>query len=165
VQALVAQMRQRKSGCIINVSSIAGRLSVPPFASYCGSKWALEAFTEALAGEMKTFNVRVALVEPGIIDTAMAHRISSPVGESPYRQGARYATIFTGSLQKPFPPSLVAEKILEVASSGTWQLRHLVAPDAIHLAEWRKTMTDEEWVALNAADDATFFAASNPTQQ
>jgi NAD(P)-dependent dehydrogenase (short-subunit alcohol dehydrogenase family) len=93
VQALVAQMRKRQSGCIINVSSIAGRLSVPPFASYCGSKWALEGFTESLACEMKTFNVRVALVEPGIIDTAMAQRISRPVGESPYRQGARYATI------------------------------------------------------------------------
>jgi NAD(P)-dependent dehydrogenase (short-subunit alcohol dehydrogenase family) len=158
-------MRKRQSGCIINVSSIAGRFSAPPFASYCASKWALEGFTESLACEMKTFNVRVALVEPGIIDTAMALRISRPVGESPYRQGARYATIFTGSLQKPVPPSLVAAKILEVADSGTWQLRHLVGPDAGPLTGWRKTMTDEEWVELNAADDATFFAAVNATQQ
>ena len=43
--------------------------------------------------------------------------------------------------------------------SGTWQLRHLVGPDAVPMTENRKTMTDEEWVALNGADDATFFAA------
>jgi NAD(P)-dependent dehydrogenase (short-subunit alcohol dehydrogenase family) len=159
VQAVVAQMRVRRSGCIINVSSVAGRFSAPPFASYCASKWALEAMSEALAGEMKTFDVRVALVEPGIIDTAMAQRIGTPVAESPYRQGARYATLFAGSLQRPVPPSLVAEKIFDVFRSGTWQLRHLVGPDAVPMTENRKTMTDEEWVALNGADDATFFAA------
>src|SRR5262249_54366462 len=54
IQALVAQMRQRESGCIINVSSVAGRLSCPPLTSYCASKWALEALSEGLAGELKT---------------------------------------------------------------------------------------------------------------
>lgn len=158
VQAVIPLMRQRQSGCIMNISSIAGRFSCPPFASYCASKWALEAFSESLASEMKTFNVRVALVESGIIDTAMARRIATPVAESPYRQGARFATIFSRSLQQPVPPSLVAEKILEVANSGTWQLRHLVGLDAGSLTEWRKGMTDEEWIDVNAADDATFFA-------
>src|SRR5579863_6186171 len=69
IQALAPHMRQRRSGCIINVSSVAGRITSPPLSSYTASKWALEALSEALAGEMKTFNVRVALVEPGIIDT------------------------------------------------------------------------------------------------
>src|SRR5450631_4424402 len=41
VQAILPQMRQRKSGCIINVSSISGRISNPPLAAYCASKWAL----------------------------------------------------------------------------------------------------------------------------
>lgn len=165
VQALLPHMRERQSGCIINVSSIAGRFSTPPFASYCASKWALEALTEALACEMKTFNVRVALVEPGIIDTAMARRIGSPVAESPYRQGARFATIFSNSLQQPVPPSLVAAKVLEVADSGTCQLRHLVGPDAVPLTSWRKTMTDEQWIEVNAADDETFFARMSAMPQ
>jgi NAD(P)-dependent dehydrogenase (short-subunit alcohol dehydrogenase family) len=158
IQAVVSGMRQRQSGCIVNVSSVAGRFSNPPMASYCASKWALEAMSEALAGEMKTFNVRVAIVEPGIIDTAMAQRIGSPHGESAYVQSARFSAMFTNALQQPVPPSLVAEKILEVVDSGTWQLRHPVGPDAIPLIERRKGMTDEEWISVNAADDATFFA-------
>jgi NAD(P)-dependent dehydrogenase (short-subunit alcohol dehydrogenase family) len=157
IQALVPQMRQRGSGCIINVSSVAGRISNPPLTSYCASKWALEALSEGLAGEMRTFNVRVAIVEPGIIDTAMARRIEKPTTESPYGQSARFSALFAGSLKNPVPPSLVAEKILEIAESGTWQLRHPVGPDAAPLLQWRSQMTDEEWIDVNAGDDATFF--------
>ena len=88
IQALAPHRRQRKNGCIINVSSVAGRISSTPLAPYMASKWALEALSEALAGEMKTFNVRVAIVEPGIIDTAMARRIGKPnPNPSSYGQG------------------------------------------------------------------------------
>jgi len=156
IQAVAPQMRQRRSGCIINVSSVAGRLTNPPLAPYTASKWALEALSEALAGEMKTFGVRVAIVEPGIIDTAMARRIGESADGSAYRQRARFSALFTASLKNPVPPSLVAQKILEIAESGTWQLRHLVGPDAVPLLEWRKSFSDEEWVELNASDDETW---------
>lgn len=158
IQALLPQMRQRRDGCIINVSSVAGRLSAPPLTPYCASKWALEALTEGLAGEMKTFNVRVAIVEPGIIDTAMARRIEDPATKSAYGQTARFSAMFAGSLKNPVPPSLVAKKILEIVESGTWQLRHAAGPDAVPFLKWRNGMTDEEWVEMNAGDDATFFA-------
>jgi NAD(P)-dependent dehydrogenase (short-subunit alcohol dehydrogenase family) len=159
VQAVAKEMRERKSGCIINVSSVAGRLSSPPLSSYCASKWALEAMTEGLAGEMKSFNVRVALIEPGIIDTAMARRISVDEKQSPYPQARRFAAMFQDSLKTPTPPALVAEKILEVAESGTWIMRHLVGPDSLAFLQWRKSMTDEEWNALNGADDETWNAS------
>jgi NAD(P)-dependent dehydrogenase (short-subunit alcohol dehydrogenase family) len=158
IQALVPHMRQRKSGCIVNVSSVAGRISSPPLTSYCASKWALEALSEGLAGELKTFNVRVAIVEPGIIDTAMARRIGDPAPGSPYGQTARFSALFTNSLKNPVPPSVVAEKILEVATNDSWQLRHPVGPDAVPFLEWRNGMTDEEWVETHAGDDASFFA-------
>jgi NAD(P)-dependent dehydrogenase (short-subunit alcohol dehydrogenase family) len=158
IQALLPHMRERRSGCIINVSSVAGRISCPPMTSYSASKWALEALSEGLAGEMKAFNVRVAIVEPGIIDTAMARRIEEPANSSPYGQSARFSVMFANALKNPVPPSLVAAKILEVAESGTSQLRHPVGPDAIPLLQMRSQMTDEEWVDTNAADDATFFA-------
>ncbi len=158
IQAVVGQMRTRRSGCIINVTSIAGRLANPPLGAYCASKWALEAITEALACEMKAFSVRVALVEPGIIDTAMARRISVPGEESNYPHRARFSALFSDSLSHPTPPSVVADKILEVAESGTWKLRHPAGPDAAPFLEWRSQMSDEEWIDLNASDDAAFFS-------
>jgi hypothetical protein len=105
------------------------------------------------AGELKTFNVRVAIVEPGIIDTAMARRILDQPEKSAYRQRARFASLFEASLKNPVPPCLVAQKIVEIADSETWQLRHPVGPDAIPFLQWRSRMSDEEWVDLNASDD------------
>jgi NAD(P)-dependent dehydrogenase (short-subunit alcohol dehydrogenase family) len=157
VKRVLPQMRERRSGCIINISSVAGRLSCPPLTPYCASKWALEAFTEGLAGEMKTFNVRVVAVEPGIIDTSMSRRLEAYVGESMYRQADRFQALFEAALKFGRPVSLVAEKILEVAQSGTWQLRHPVGPDAAGFLQWRASMSDEEWVALNASDDETWY--------
>ena len=157
-QAVVPHMRQRRSGCIINISSVAGRISNAPLTPYMASKFALEALTEGLAGEMKMFNVRVAVVEPGITDTEMAHRIK--VGtSSPYPQHNRMAAIFEVSLrQNPTPPTEVAKTILNVFESGTWQLRHPVGPGAEGFLQWRKSFTDEEWATLWSADDETWYA-------
>jgi len=156
IRAVLPHMRKRRSGCIINVSSIAGRLANPPLTPYMASKWALEALSEGLACEMKTFGVRVAIVEPGIIDNDMARGIGNKPTESFYQHTARFASIFTASLKNAVPPSLVAQKILEIAQNGTWQLRHPVGPDAMPFLQWRAKMTDEEWVELNASDDETF---------
>ncbi|MFZ0314882.1 MAG: SDR family oxidoreductase [Candidatus Korobacteraceae bacterium] len=157
IQAVLPGMRQRRSGCIINVSSVGGRISSPPLTPYNASKWALEALSEGLAGEMKTFNVRVAIVEPGIIDTAMARRIGDRPKRSAYRQRERFASLFQATLKNPAPPSLVAQRIVEIADSGTWQLRHPVGPDAAPFLQWRKGMTDEEWVALHASADDDWY--------
>jgi NAD(P)-dependent dehydrogenase (short-subunit alcohol dehydrogenase family) len=158
VQAVARHMRERRNGCIINISSVAGRLTAPPLTSYHASKYALEALSEGLAGEMKTFNVRVNIVEPGIIDTAMARRIGDRPATSPYPQPARFAALFEASLKMPAPPTVVAEKILEIAESGTWQLRHPVGPDAVPFLQWRGQMTDEQWVELNGSDDETWYS-------
>jgi hypothetical protein len=106
---------------------------------------------------MKTFGVRVAIVEPGIIDTDMARQLGEPLNKSPYAQQIRFAHLFTASLKNSAQPSLVADKVLEIIESGTWQLRHPVGPDALPFLGWRKSMTDEEWVDLSAADDDTWY--------
>jgi NAD(P)-dependent dehydrogenase (short-subunit alcohol dehydrogenase family) len=156
IQAVVTSMRERSKGTIINISSVAGTFCQPPATAYCASKWALEALSEGLACEMKTFGVRVALVEPGIIDTAMARRIVENA-PSLYAHRARIATWFATNLaEAPVSPKVVAAKVLEVAKNGTWQLRYPVGPDALSLITWRKSMSDEDWVDLHSADDETF---------
>jgi hypothetical protein len=57
----------------------------------------------------------------------------------------------------PVPPNLVAQKILEIAQSNGWQLRHPVGPDGAPTIAWRKMITDEQWVDLHSADDETFW--------
>lgn len=157
IQAVLPNMRARKSGHIINVSSVGGRISTSPLGPYTASKFALEAVSEALAQEVKPFNIRVAIVEPGIIDTAMARRIGDQPEASAYPQTRRWADLFTASLQNPVSPLLIGEKILDIIASGTWQLRHPVGPDAEPLLQWRKSMTDEEWIAWGASDDDNWY--------
>lgn len=157
IQAVAPHMRQRRSGCIINNTSIGGRISLPPTAAYNASKWALEGLSESLAAEMKIFNVRVVIVEPGIIDTSMPHRIARAPNASVYPHEERVALLFQASLKNAVPPSFVAQKILEIAEGDSWQLRHPVGPDAEPFLQWRKSLTDEEWVDLNAADDEAWY--------
>lgn len=157
-QAVLPSMRARRSGCIINVASISGRLASAPFAPYTASKHALEALSECLAQEVKAFGIRVAIVEPGIIDTEMAREVSETDAESHYPHERRMAALFAASLQQPVPASLVAEKLLEIAAGDSWQLRHVVGPDAAPFLGWRQAMSDEAWVDFGALDDEAWHA-------
>lgn len=159
IQAVLPEMRERESGCVINVSSVAGRVANSPLAAYSASKWALEALSEVLAQEVKPFNIRVAIVEPGIIDTPMARRAEAPLDDSKYRQVRRYGGLFRASFESeaPRPPSLVAEAIREIIESGTWKLRHPVGPNSAEYIAWRKIKTDEEMVEWGALDDDAWY--------
>ena len=151
IQAVMPEMRKRRGGCIINVSSVGGRISSPPLTAYSASKWALEALSEGLAQEAKIFNIRVAILEPGIINTEMAQRLATEPADSPYPQARRMAALFATSLQTPTPPAVVGRKILEYIESGSWKLRHPVGPDAEGYIQHRASMTDEEWVRRGSA--------------
>ena len=156
IKAVLPQMRKNKKGCIINIASVAGHISNSPLGPYAASKFALEAISEALAQELKPFNIRVGIVEPGIIDTQMAWDIKKG-GKSIYPHSNRFGGLFAASLKNPTQAKLVADKILEIAESDSWQLRYPVGPDAIPFLDWRKSMTDEEWVDWNAANDEDWY--------
>lgn len=163
LQAVIPSMRERKSGCLINVSSVAGRLTMSPMAPYCASKWALEAMSEALAGEMKSFGIRVALVEPGVIDTDMAQGLGGKPASENYKQVARMVAMFANSLaNNPTKPAAVALKILEIAESGTWQMRHPVGGDTAAFFGWRNSMTDEQWAEATSNDEEAYLRSLQP---
>lgn len=161
-KTLIPQMRKNRKGCIINVASVAGHISSCPLGAYAASKFAIEAVSEALAQEVKPFNIRVAIVEPGIINTQMANDLSVD-GNSIYPHSKRFGGLFSASLQTPTPPTLVADKILEIAESKSWKLRHPVGPDAQPFIDWRASMNDEEWVDWNAANDDDWYEAVQNT--
>lgn len=152
IQAVVPGMRERRSGCIVNITSVAGRFSIAPQAPYAASKFALEALSECLAQEMRSFDVRVAIVEPGVIATPIFGKMP-PAPPSIYPHTRRLGELFRASLENPVSPYVVGEKIREIFESDTWQLRHPVGPDAAALLAWRASMTDEQWVASAAVSD------------
>jgi len=159
VQAVLPSMRESKNGCIINIASVAGKISNSPLAPYSASKFALEALSEALAQEVKPFGLKVKIVEPGIIDTDMAKDIQHADFNENYPQAQRFGGMFRASLENPTSPTLVAETILEAAQTESWQLRYPVGPDAIPFLEWRMSMTDEQWVDWNAQTDEQWYKA------
>jgi NAD(P)-dependent dehydrogenase (short-subunit alcohol dehydrogenase family) len=158
IKKVLPLMRKQRNGCIINIASVAGRIATSPLGAYSASKFALEAISEALAMEIKPFNIRVGIVEPGIINTDMARDLTHG-GASIYPQVNRFGGLFVASLKNPTPPTLVADKILEIAESGTWILRHPVGPDAKPYLAWRASITDEVWIDRSAVNDEEWYGA------
>jgi NAD(P)-dependent dehydrogenase (short-subunit alcohol dehydrogenase family) len=159
IQAVLPSMRNRREGCIINITSVAGRIAQSPLGAYSASKFALESISEALAMEVKPFNIHVAIVEPGIINTDMARNVRHG-GNSIYAHVNRFGGLFEASLKRPISPTLVSDKILEIAETKTWQLRHPVGPDAKPFLDWRASVTDEEWIDRNSASDEEWYLAA-----
>jgi NAD(P)-dependent dehydrogenase (short-subunit alcohol dehydrogenase family) len=88
-QAFVPQMRARRAGRVINVSSIGGKVTFPLFGAYNSTKYAIESMSDALRMELLPFGVQVVLVEPGVIRTHFADRAMREVAkyknpDSPY---------------------------------------------------------------------------------
>lgn len=158
IQAVTPGMRSRRSGCIVNITSVAGRFSSAPQAAYTSSKFALEALSECLAQEMKAFGVHVAIVEPGVIATPIFGKSRPQPASTHYPHARRINELFRASLEKPVSPYVVGKKILEIVESGTWQLRHPVGPDAAGLLAWRASMSDEQWVEWGALTDDEWVA-------
>jgi NAD(P)-dependent dehydrogenase (short-subunit alcohol dehydrogenase family) len=160
IQAVVGTMRNHGSGAIINVTSVGGRISMSPLAPYHASKFALEALSEALAQELLAFGVRVAIVEPGIIDTRMARNIEDMGSSTVYPQLRRCAALFEGIMAAGAAgPQLVAQKVREIVESGTRQLRHPVGPDAEVFLGWRAAMKDDNWIQWCAQSDRDWLRA------
>jgi len=156
---VLPSMRSRRIGCIINITSSGGRISASPIGSYAASKFALEAISEALAQEVKAFGIRVAVVEPGIVNTDMARSMAAGSDTSIYPHGRRWVALYSASLKAPNEPEIVSDRIREIIESDSWQFRYPVGPDAGPFLAWRAAMTDEEWIDWGAAGDDEWYAA------
>lgn len=163
IQAVVASMREAKSGLIVNVSSIAGKLSMAAQAPYSASKFALEALSESLASELKPFNVRVVIVEPGVIATPIFGKNRGVREGSKYPNERRLKAMFVTALDNRVSPFVVGDAIRDIAAAGSWQLRYPVGPDAEGFLKWRASLTDEEWVDFGAQTDEEWIAQVKDT--
>jgi NAD(P)-dependent dehydrogenase (short-subunit alcohol dehydrogenase family) len=158
IKSVLPVMRGRRGGCIVNITSMAGRVALAPQAAYCASKWAFEALSECLAQEMKAFNVRVAIIEPGVIATPIFGKTRPPPSDSPYPQVRRLRAMQEASRSEPTSPYVVGEQIRQIIEGDSWQLRYPVGPDARPFLAWRASKTDEDIINGAAASDAEYAA-------
>lgn len=157
IREVLPGMRERRSGCIVNMSSVAGKIASSPLGPYSASKFALEAMSEALAQEVRPFGIRVAIVQPGIIDTPMAHAIEVPP-PSNYRQCRQFASLFRASLSRPTQPEVVAETVRDLLDGNSPELRYPSGPDAAPFLGWRASMSDAQWIEFNSLEDEDWKA-------
>lgn len=126
---VLPQMRQRRGGRIVNISSVSGRMSIPLLGWYCASKQGLAAVTDALRMEAAPFGVRVTLIEPGAFGTGIWERgmaLLPQRQQSAYRdqyEGARELLRNAGDLPGPRP---VARTVLRALRARRPQPRYLV---------------------------------------
>ncbi len=156
---VLPSMRKRGSGCIVNVTSIAGRIAYFASSAYAASKLALEAFTECLAQEVRGHGIKVALVEPGIIDTPMAtSSLPQYATDTVYPHGRRLHAFFTNPEKPEASPNLVGDMIRHVVETDDPRLRFPVGPDALPFLGWRGSLSDEDWVGLSGLrSDEDYF--------
>ena len=152
IQAVLPGMRTRRSGTIVNVTSIAGLIATPNQIAYSASKWALECAGEALAHEVRRFGVRVVNVEPGVVMTAIFENSAAATRyekASPYQPiMRRNGKLFAAGFADPAQPDDVAQTILEAITSSEYRLRWPVGKDAVGFYRGRPTISDEDWVAM-----------------
>ena len=154
VQAVLPNMRERRSGTIIMVSSIAGRVPFAGHGHYAASKHALEAIGEILAQEVRAFDIRVAIIEPGVILTpifikgrkAARSQAPNPMAEHYADHTRRLHTFFQTQLKKPTLPEAVAETIEYAVTTDQPRLRYPVGEDAHAILAGYQRITDEERV-------------------
>jgi NAD(P)-dependent dehydrogenase (short-subunit alcohol dehydrogenase family) len=150
IQALLPGMRARKAGAIVNVSSLAGRVASPLTGFYSASKFALEALSEALRYEVGHFGIRVALIEPGYIDTPFGGNGSQHgMDSAPYDELQRIWSGTDGKLvggARP-GPGMVATAIADAVEGKETRLRWPVGSDAELVTKARAAMDDEKFEA------------------
>lgn len=158
-KAAVPGMRERGRGCIINMSSVAGKIAASAMAAYASSKHALEAFSECLAQEMNIHGVQVYVVEPGIIATPMT-TTELPAIEpgTVYPNGRRIHALFRFAAQAQAPAAMVSEKVRQLMEHGSDRFRHPIGPDSLIFLGYRTNTGDERFIdTWGAPDNETFL--------
>ena len=149
-QAVLPTMREQKSGIIVNLSSIGGKMAMPLSSPYIGTKFAVEGLSESIAYDLEPFGIKVVIIEPGAIKTnfgtgmVVAEKNLNP--SSPYFKGMQQLQGTLNSfLQNGSLPSKVAEVILNAITTPNPNLRYTVGDDAAMLVQKRKELPDSEF--------------------
>ncbi len=150
-KAVIPHFRKNRSGVIINISSIGGKMTFPLGTLYHGTKFAVEGISEALSFEMEQIGVKVKIVEPGMIATDFGGRsFDFQAGEITEYQPIIGALmkVWQGGELNPSPANLVADVIYQATTDESPTLRYRAGDDANFLLDNRKKMNEDEFINM-----------------
>ena len=165
-RAAIPIMRKQKSGCILQISSVGGRLALPGSAGYHAAKWAVGGFTESLAQEVAPFGVKVCALEPGGMRTNWGVRANKDVPEllPDYEPSVGAVNKALASLwggRENSDPAKVAQVVLHLADSEHLPAHLLLGSDAVQYAaqaEQARAADAERWRDVSISTDFTAAA-------
>jgi short-subunit dehydrogenase len=147
-KAVLPTMRQQKSGTIINISSVGGKIYTPLGSWYHATKHALEGWSDCLRLEVKQFGIDVVIVEPGAIATEFGEVMSnnfSTKENSPYESMVKAMNAVMKNTEKPgnaSPPSVIADTISKAISASKPKTRYAAGKLASQVLFFRKWFSD-----------------------
>lgn len=148
IQQILPHFRNNKNGTIINVSSVAGRITFPAFSLYHGSKWAVEGFSESLHYELRHLGIKVRIIEPGAIKTDFYSRSMDFLIDDILTEYEKYARAVRTMMERAggagVAPDVVARTIYKAANDRSHKLRYPVGFPAPVLIPLRKLLP-ESW--------------------
>lgn len=149
-KAILPHFRQNKTGIVINISSIGGKITFPLGALYHGTKFAVEGISESLNYEVEQFGGQVKIVEPGMIATDFGGRSFDFSNDETMAEYQKIVGALMGAMPKmaenASPASVVAEVIFEAATDCKNQLRYTAGEDAKVLMANRQQFDDATFI-------------------
>ena len=146
-QLVLPAMRAHKSGTIVNISSIAGKVSMPLSAWYHTTKFAVEGLSDCLRMEVKPFGIRVVIIEPGAIATEFAgpatEGMEKASGHTAYAGQAKRLLRLFRTFKTAAPPQVVADAILKAVRSKNPKTRYVMGGGARPILALRKLLPDK----------------------
>jgi len=151
-QTFIPYFRERRNGMIVNISSVGGRMTFPLYSLYHGTKWAVEGFSESLSFELKPFNVKVKLIEPGAIKTDFYDRSPDLLQKKGLVAYDKYVDKISANFLKAAAsapgPEVVAQTIWQAANSNNFKLRYVVGSGASFFLFLRRILPDAWFMGL-----------------
>ncbi|MFM0393459.1 oxidoreductase [Paraburkholderia phytofirmans] len=160
IKAVLPAMRERRSGHIVNITSMGGFITMPGIAYYCGSKFALEGITDTLAKEVAGFGIKVTAVAPGSFRTDWAGRSMVRAGRSIADYDALFDPIREAreakSGKQAGDPRKAAQALLEIVAAKNPPVHLLLGNDALDLVKTKLAALNaeiEQWETLSRSTD------------
>jgi len=153
IRAALPLMRRQGYGRILGVSSVAGIVASPMIGYYHASKWAFEAIHESLAQEVKSFGIKVTLLEPGAYATGFSSQASLIIsGGMPEYSTLKSKVFEAGAMMEFGDPDATAEAVMKIADSEEPPLRFFLGTEGLPVAREAYTSrlaTWESWEVLS----------------